>query len=291
MEQPRRIELENGETLAYRHREGGSVPLVLLHGNLNASVQWDLLFEHLDERFTLYAPDLRGFGESSYESPIETMEDFAEDVRLFVDALGLQTFHLAGLSIGAAVAMRVTLDVPKRVDKLILLASAPAHGRIIRKRRLLGMLRGNPPIDSLQDMRKHVKPLERLRNQGNPSGLKRVLNASIYTKDKPHDRRYDAYIDALLKQQNLPEVNLALARFNITDRHNGLREGTKEAASIKCPVLMLHGDSDRVFPAHEAETTRAAIGENAELEILNNTSHAILVDAVRTIRDRIDAFL
>ena len=90
------IDLPNGETLSYRERSGGNVPLLLLHGNAWSSRSWDLLFESLSDRFSLYAPDMRGFGDSTYLTPIDSLSELANDVEAFVDALGLEPFHLLG---------------------------------------------------------------------------------------------------------------------------------------------------------------------------------------------------
>lgn len=38
------VELGNGETMAYREREGGTRPLVLVHGNMTSSVHWDVFY-------------------------------------------------------------------------------------------------------------------------------------------------------------------------------------------------------------------------------------------------------
>jgi len=46
---------------------------VLVHGNVSPSVHSDVLFEALDDRCAVYAPDLRGFGDSSHEEPIDSV--------------------------------------------------------------------------------------------------------------------------------------------------------------------------------------------------------------------------
>ena len=78
----KKIQLANGETMAYRMRLGGGHPLVLVHGNMTSSKHWDILMDALDEKYTIYAIDLRGFGESSYHKPITAIKDFSDDVKL-----------------------------------------------------------------------------------------------------------------------------------------------------------------------------------------------------------------
>ena len=122
------IQLANGETMAYRKRSGGGHPLVLVHGNMTSSKHWDILMDALDEKYTIYALDLRGFGESSYLKPITAIKDFSDDVKLFVDALQLQSFDMIGWSTGGAVCMQFAANYPGHCQRLILLASASTRG-------------------------------------------------------------------------------------------------------------------------------------------------------------------
>ena len=84
------VAIQNGETIAYREREGGSQVVLLVHGNMTSSVHWDLVLENMDEKYKVYAIDLRGFGESSYNKPVHSIKDFSDDIREFADELGLK---------------------------------------------------------------------------------------------------------------------------------------------------------------------------------------------------------
>ncbi|GAA3325912.1 hypothetical protein GCM10020331_059700 [Ectobacillus funiculus] len=73
---------------------------------MTSSKHWDLLIEELDSKYKLYAVDMRGFGISSYHTPIERIKDFSDDIKLFVDEMGLKKiFGIIGWSTGGAVAM------------------------------------------------------------------------------------------------------------------------------------------------------------------------------------------
>jgi pimeloyl-ACP methyl ester carboxylesterase len=122
------VELPNGETIGYREREGGDKVVLLVHGNMISSKHWDLVFENMDETYKLYALDLRGQGVSSYNKPITSLKDFSEDLKLFVDMLGLQKFSLVGWSMGGGVSMQFAADYPDYVEKLVLVASLSTRG-------------------------------------------------------------------------------------------------------------------------------------------------------------------
>lgn len=107
------VELPDGETVHYRRRAGGEIPVVL---------------ERTDGRFDLIAMDMRGFGDSSYRQPVDSLADLAADVRRFADAIDRDAFHLWGWSLGAGVATRVAADVPDRVGRLVLMAPPGTQG-------------------------------------------------------------------------------------------------------------------------------------------------------------------
>ncbi|MUV37695.1 3-oxoadipate enol-lactonase [Lentibacillus sp. JNUCC-1] len=123
----KKVELSNGETLAYRERDGGDDVVLLIHGNMTSSVHWDVVFEHMPENYKLYAVDLRGFGESSYHKQITSIKDFSDDVKQFVDVVGLKQFALVGWSLGGAVSQQFCADYPGYCDRLFLLASASSR--------------------------------------------------------------------------------------------------------------------------------------------------------------------
>ena len=111
------LELPNGETIAYREAGAGEKTLLLIHGNMSSSIHWDVLIEQLEEHFRIYAVDLRGFGDSTYHSPINSIKDFADDVKAFVAQKGIAEFAVAGWSTGGGVALELAADLPEQVDR------------------------------------------------------------------------------------------------------------------------------------------------------------------------------
>jgi len=127
------ITLSNKETLSYLKEGDGSNTLLLIHGNMSSSLSWDIFLDYVSEDFTVYAPDLRGFGDSSYEKSIDSIKDFSDDLKLFTEALNIKNFSLVGWSLGGNVAMQYVIDYPKDVKKLILMASGSIKGFPIKK--------------------------------------------------------------------------------------------------------------------------------------------------------------
>jgi 3-oxoadipate enol-lactonase len=116
--------------LIVHYREWGSdrapgLPIVFLHGNWSTHRWWipvaTQLSEQLSERRRL-AVDLRGRGDTLGPDHGYTLPELADDLRAFMDALGLARAHLVGHSLGTGIAMQLALTDPERVASLVLLA-------------------------------------------------------------------------------------------------------------------------------------------------------------------------
>jgi haloacetate dehalogenase len=111
---------------------GKGPPLLLLHGNPLTHVSWHRIAPTLAETFTVVAPDLRGYGDSSKPDGGEdhaayTFRAMGEDAFDVMDALGFETFQLAGHDRGARVGFRMALDQPQRVTRFCALDIVPTY--------------------------------------------------------------------------------------------------------------------------------------------------------------------
>ena len=105
-----RMVLTSRLTLAYLKAGTGPTPIILVHGNCSSSLFFQDLMLALGNttRYTLYAPDMRGYGDSE-TLPVDAtqgMRDFSDDLASFVQALNLQAFHLFGWSLGGNIVMQ-----------------------------------------------------------------------------------------------------------------------------------------------------------------------------------------
>jgi pimeloyl-ACP methyl ester carboxylesterase len=106
---------------------GAGPTIVLLHGNFATWRWWRLAMELVGSRATLIAPTMRGCRGTRGSSSTGTwsMPSLAADLEAVVSALGLDTFHLVGHSLGGAIAQQYVLDCPGRVTRLDLVSPAP----------------------------------------------------------------------------------------------------------------------------------------------------------------------
>ncbi len=105
---------------------GGGVPLVLVHGLGDRAEAWAPMIKRFKaEGFHVYALDLLGYGRSpkpaDSDYSIATQEQFVVD---FLQALGLQRTDIGGWSMGGWITLKLALDHPERIDRVVIYDAA-----------------------------------------------------------------------------------------------------------------------------------------------------------------------
>ena len=99
---------------------GSGEPLILLHGNGEDSSYFEHQIAFFQDRYRVIAVDTRGHGKSPRGTAPLTLNQFADDLRAFMDELDIASAHILGFSDGANVAILFALAHPTRVKSLIL---------------------------------------------------------------------------------------------------------------------------------------------------------------------------
>ena len=102
---------------------GQGDPLVVIHGGGDGARAWLRNMAELSENYTIYVPDLPGFGSSQPMAGGHDIGEFVEFLEDFTHSLGLKHFHLVGHSIGGGIALRYALEFPHKIGKLVLVSS------------------------------------------------------------------------------------------------------------------------------------------------------------------------
>lgn len=112
--------LANGVTINLVYG-GSGPPLLLLHGYPQTHTEWHKIAPILQQRFTVVAPDLRGYGDSSKpdadpkDHSIYCKRTTARDQVVVMTKLGFKKFHVIGHDRGARVGHRMALDYPRKI--------------------------------------------------------------------------------------------------------------------------------------------------------------------------------
>jgi haloacetate dehalogenase len=115
------------KTRIHYRRLGQGPGMVLLHGYPQTGHMWRKVMPALAERFTVVAPDLRGYGDSDRPVAGYDKRSMAADVADVIRALGIQPVVLVGHNRGARVAHRFALDHAALLTRLVLLDIAPTY--------------------------------------------------------------------------------------------------------------------------------------------------------------------
>ena len=151
----------NGLDVSYVS-EGHGPPLLTLHGATSMGIHdWGAQRPLLRPEFTLYMPDARGHHRTLYDVRRGwSREVLVDDALAFADALGLEQFHLMGLSMGAGTAMRLAGRQPERVLSLIAVSPVLEHdpaAAVARRRMDPEAIVRDDPIWAAELVQRHDK--------------------------------------------------------------------------------------------------------------------------------------
>jgi pimeloyl-ACP methyl ester carboxylesterase len=113
----------NGVNIHHLVHGDGPDSIVFLHGFCQSSRFWETTLEQLPDRYTGYALDLRGFGDSEKDKGPYGIPDLADDVLSFANDLGIERFTLVGNSMGGIVCQSFATRHGARLEKLVLVST------------------------------------------------------------------------------------------------------------------------------------------------------------------------
>jgi 2-hydroxy-6-oxonona-2,4-dienedioate hydrolase len=271
----------NGETIAYRKAGQQGPVVVLVHGNMSSSVHWQTTMEQLEDDFQLIVPDMRGFGDSSYINELNSLYDFGADLLDLLKFLKVDTCSLVGWSTGGGVVLEMAAELKEKVKKVILLDSVGLTGYPMYKKDANYQPILTELLTTKEDIAKdpvQVLPIVAAYANRDKNLLKMIWNAVIYNMNQPNEEDYDLYLEAMLKQRNIVDVDYGLVVFNMTHDHNGVVAGSGRMDLITADIVILHGEKDMVVPLLFAQDMKTRFGDRAELILFENAGHSVITD-------------
>ena len=234
--------------MAYADSGGADQPVLFVHGYPLNRQMWLPQVQALADVARVLAPDLRGHGESQATLGTYSMDLLADDLALFLDALGIgQPVVLCGLSMGGYVAMAFYRRYAARLAGLILTATRSAAD--------------SPEARQNRD---------RAALQARQGGVTAITEAMLPKLLSPHS------------SENKPELveyvramMMATSMEAILGDLEGLKsrpDSTQMLAELRLPTLIIHGADDQIIPVEEARTMHNAIPDS-RLEILPEAGH------------------
>lgn len=279
------------ETIAYL--DIGEGPVVLMvHGNMSSSVHYEPLISRIKDKYRCIAVDLRGFGDSSYNNRFDTLEELADDVNLFTEALGIDSYYLVGWSNGGGVSLRLCAKYPEKVKKFFDIEGAGLKGYPLYRKKDFEST--GEPYANKEEMATdpmQVAPVLAIFEKGDAAMMTSIWDATIYTVNKPTREQNDLWMSETLKQRNLVDLDWALATLNMSDEYTPYGKGDGTIKNIKCPVALTMADKDIVVPDYMVLDNYNALGSLATLLPYENCGHSPMVDCPdRLAKDVVEFF-
>ena len=277
------IDIPNGERIAYVEKGKGDKVIVLIHGNFSSSYHYEPLFKRIPDDYRVIPPDLRVYGDSSYNHPIDSLHELADDVVALLKELKVKKAYVTGWSLGGCVSQSLAVRYPEMVEKLILISSGSVKGYPVFKKDAAGQNLVGKLYESKEELALDpvtVLPMVTCQKTKNYKFMESIWNLTIYTspsQKRPDEESSAIYLEETCKQVNLVDADWALMRFNISGETSFYSVGENIAKNIVCPVLALNGRYDITTPEVMTSENRTWIPQ-IEQKYYEDCDHSILVD-------------
>jgi pimeloyl-ACP methyl ester carboxylesterase len=245
-------------------RAGTGPPLVLLHGYVgDGPALWRRQLDGLCDQFTVVAWDAPGAGGSADPPASFGLTGYADCLAGFIDRLGLEKPHVAGLSFGAILALELYRRHPA-IPSTLILASAYAGWA------------GSLPAEVTQQRLQQALVLAEL----SPEEFVGALLPTMFSQTTPQEA-VDAFRASMLGFH--PAGFRAMARASAEDLRDVLPH-------IKVPTLLVYGDRDVRAPLPVAKDLHAAI-TGSTLVVLPDAGHLCSLEAPQAFNRAVGNFL
>jgi pimeloyl-ACP methyl ester carboxylesterase len=230
-----------------------AIPLLLIAGLGAQMISWHApLCELLAERgLRPIRFDNRDAGLSSHVDHAYSLEDMAADAAGLLDHVGLDSAHVAGVSMGGMLAQTLAYEHPRRVSSLVSIMSTTGERAVSEPTPEARESLMRPPATTIGAAEENA--VLSARTIGSPGLIDEACvrrNARIAFERANDPGGYERQLDSIY----------------------AARDRTERVREIRAPTLVIHGDLDPLIPVSAGRATAAAI-EGAELIVIEGMGH------------------
>jgi pimeloyl-ACP methyl ester carboxylesterase len=218
-----------GVEFAYRELgPSAGVPVVFLTHLAAVLDNWDpRVVDGIAAKHRVITFDNRGVGASSGSTPA-TIEEMASDAVTFIRALGFEQVDLFGFSMGGMIAQVIAQQQPRLVRKMIIAGTGPAGGEGIEKVTRISYL------DTARGLLTRQDPKQLLFFTRTPNGRRAGKQFLARLEERTNDRD--------------KAISVGSFRAQLKAIHRWGQQQPADLGSIRQPVLVLNGESDKMVP-------------------------------------------
>ena len=272
----------NGSELYYRVIGEGK-PLIFLHGG--PGMFHDYFLPHVEtlaNDFQLIFYDQRASGKSAKNVPPESVniKNFVRDLDGIREYFGLEKVRLLGHSWGGLLALHYATTYPGRVDRVVLVDSAPPNSALDALNRKIQMQR---------------------RSEEDIKMIQEIMGSEAFQKMEPH--AITRYFQVSEKVKFFNPVLMSKMRIDLDEEKieklmwvgqlmNPYLDDydiTEDLAAITVPVLIVHGDYDTI-PLESAEIIHHRI-RGSKLVVVKDCGHFPFIEAPEIFLREVSSFM
>ncbi len=247
---------------------GTGETIVFLNGFGLGKDYWGELLKHYAGKYRIIAPDIPGFGESTrkkdacYDIPHQTAR-----FRDFVNVIGLEKFHLVGVSMGGAIAAYFTAGNPGRVKSLLLMDAFGVRS----------------PVPSRAQIR-FLNKRENILSYRTPEEFDNVMKL-IFLNPPEMPAHFKAYI-----------TEVGAGEYTLQNRifeellHGGADILEGSLRNIQAPTLVIWGAEDSLFHPSSADRFAGTV-QKCRIFIVDKCGHLPHLEKPKEVIKRYDKFL
>jgi pimeloyl-ACP methyl ester carboxylesterase len=255
-------------------------PLLLIHGNRDHARTWDAVALRLKQQYCVYAPDLRGHGDSAWAVGGQySLPEFVLDIAMLGEELNRYPLTIIGHSLGGAVTLEYAGVFPRNVRKVVAIEG-------------LGPRAGEPTPASrrmrqwINHMREFDKRTPRRYSSGDDA-VKRMR------EENPHLTPDMAHHLTLHGMRRNEDDTLSWKFDNYVRLHSPYEFNIAEAREIwnqiRCPVLLIRGSES--WAADPEEDGKASAFHDYRTVMVRDAGHWVHHDQIDTFMRTLAEFL
>jgi pimeloyl-ACP methyl ester carboxylesterase len=254
-----------GDVEFWVERRGQGPEVLLIAGLGDPAEAWQPQLEGLADRYRLTAFDNRGAGRTPMPDGPLSATAIADDAAALLRALEIPIAHVAGFSMGSAIAQELALRHPEVVRSLVLVSTYARPDALFRSQ--LNFWRWLP----------EVAPSER--------AFFEAFFTWVYTPRAHADGSVDQIVEEAMAFPHQQSVEAFQAQVDVCLTH----DTADRLSEIGAPTLVLAGEFDTILPPRFGQAVAAAI-PNARFEVMPGEAHQPFQEVPDEFNARVDAF-
>lgn len=245
--------------------EGEGFPVVLIHGFAEDGTIWQNQIAYLAKSFKLIIADLPGSGNSSFNSKLITIDDFADCLKFILDKEQISTCIIIGHSLGGYITLAFAEKYPEKL-------------------KAFGLFHSMAYADSEEKKMARKKGIEFIKKNGSRDFIKQSV-PNLFAED--FNKKHPEIVNELIERYNNFSPDSLVSYYDAMMKRP---DRTQVLESFKKPVLFIAGEKDNAVPI-EYSLQQSYLPDLCYFHILMGTAHMGMFETANLSNEMLNDFL